>query len=452
MSLEQLFNPKSIAVVGASAKKGKVGNIVLRQVKESRAEVYPINPKEPKIEGLKCYRSVAEIEKQIDLAVISLPAPLVLGAIKECASVEVRNAIVIAGGFKETGERGKRAEKQILKTKSKMRILGPNTLGIYFPGNKIDTLFLPPDRMQRPKEGKIAFISQSGAIAATLMDRLALYGIGISAFVGLGNKLDINENECIDYFANDQKTKVICVYLESFKDAKGFGERCKKISPKKPIVVIKAGRTERGKRAASLHTGSLAGSDQVVDGAFKQCGVIRAKTPNELIDLGRALAYTLPPKGRRVAIIGNAGGFCVTCCDLIESHGILRVANLSSRTKSELKKVALPFASVENPIDLTASAVDRMYKDTLDILVESKEVDCILCGTSPQPPGLTEKLPEVVGRYADRLPIIAYLVGGREAIERIRSFEKLGVAAYPEPESAVKTLEAVWQWAENTRT
>jgi acetyl-CoA synthetase (ADP-forming) len=171
-----------------------------------------------------------------------------------------------------------------------------------------------------------------------------------------------------------------------------------------------------------------------------------------LIDLGRALAYTLPPKGRRVAIIGNAGGFCVTCCDLIESHGILKVTELSAETKSKLKKVVLPFASIENPIDLTASSVDKMYEDVIGILVESEEIDCVLCGTSPQPPGLTKDLPKIVGQYATRIPIVAYLVGGKEVIERIRSFEKLGVAAYPEPESAVKALEAVWQWAENTRT
>jgi acyl-CoA synthetase (NDP forming) len=423
----------------------------LRQVRKSKARIYPVNPKESKIEGLQCYRSISEIGEEIDLAIISLPAQHVLETIKKCAHADVGNAVIIAGGFKETGEQGEKIEKQILEVKGKMRILGPNTLGIYFPRNKIDTVFLPVERMQRPKEGSIAFISQSGAAAATLMDRLALYGIGVSAFVGLGNKLDIDENECIDYFANDQKTKAICIYLESFSDPKVFVERCKKISRKKPIVVIKAGRTERGKKAASLHTGSLAGSDLVVDGALKQSGVIRAQTPNELINLGRALAYTIPPKGRRVAIVGNAGGFCVTCCDLIESHGILKIANLSPETKSNLKEVVLPFASVENPVDLTASSVDKMYKDAIEILVESKEVDCILCGTSPQPPGLTEKLPEVIGKYAKRIPIIAYLVGGREVINRIKSFEKLGVAAYPEPESAVKALEVAWQWAKNRK-
>jgi acyl-CoA synthetase (NDP forming) len=453
MNLDSIFTPSAVAVIGASSKKNKVGNIILNQlisgsVKFGR-KIFPVNPNEKKIEGLQCYKSILDIPQKIDLAVIAVPAGSVLQMVKECERVGVGSAIIIAGGFKEIGKPGAEVEEKIYRCKKKMRILGPNTLGVLFPGKNLDTIFLPESKMQRPNMGCFAFISQSGAVAATLIDQLASRGEGISGFVGLGNKMDIDENECLDYFERDTQTRAICLYLESFKDPKKFMGKCS--TSKKPIIVMKAGRTSRGSKAASLHTGSLAGSDQVVDGAFKQSGIVRAFTPKELLDLGKGFGYTVKPGGRKAVILGNAGGYCVTCTDLIESHGVLEISNLSEKTKEKLRKVVLPIASVENPVDLTASCTDRMYEDCLQIITESKETDCIICGASPQPPGLSENLPEIIAGYAKRFPITVYVVGGKIATERIKAFESAGVAAYTEPESAVRAMEAIWQWNEIER-
>ena len=277
-SLDAFFNPQNIAVIGVSGNPHKVGSVILSNVLQNQMgiRIYPVNPHLHEVAGLKCYPSITDIPGKIDLAVISVPAAFVLDTIKECIKKETKAAIIVSAGFGET-ESGKELEVELKKTitQSKMRVIGPNTLGILLPG-KLNTFFLPYDEFTTPPAGNIAFATQSGAMGHLLLERMAFYGVGISVFIPVGNKIDVDENDLMQYLARDSKTKCIACYLESFAEGKRFLELCQRISPEKPIVVLKAGSTEWGARAAASHTGALAGSNLVVQGALKQVGVTRA--------------------------------------------------------------------------------------------------------------------------------------------------------------------------------
>ena len=455
---DKLINPGSIAVIGASHNPQKIGYVVLKNLATHgyRGDVYPINPKGGEILGYRVYEDIESIPN-VDLSVITLPAELTVKVFEEVAK-KSRFIIPIAGGFGETGPRGKEMERKILEIARKhgARIIGPNTVGIYVPSTGVNTALVVPERSRFPGDGDIAFITQSGALGLLTMDSVAMYKVGFSAFINLGNRVDVNENELLEYFGSDGKSKVVIMYIESFRDGREFMRIAREVTKKKPIVVLKAGRTKRGGKAASLHTGALGGSDAVADGAFKQCGVIRAYDEVELVDYARALAYGKPIQGDRIAVVTSAGGVGVVTTDYIESQarGIgMKMAELSDETKRRIKEEVVPFASVENPVDMTAQASDDDYDGVLEALNSDPNVDAILVYALFQTPLISEKLVDIITKWHRKgdKPIVVGTIGSEFAMNMLARFEENKVPAYPSIERAVKTLRVLRDRAEILR-
>ena len=449
---DRLINPENVAVVGASTNPKKIGYVVVKNLKHNgyAGNVYPINPKGGELLGYRIYKSIEEVpEAKIDLAVITLPAELTV-KIFESVAKKSRFIIPIAGGFGETGEEGKKMEEEIkrIAVKYGTRIIGPNTVGIYVPRTGVNTALVVPERSRFPGNGDIAFITQSGALGLLTMDSVSMYDVGFSAFINLGNRVDVNENELLKYFGEDDKSRVVIMYIESFADGREFMKVAREISQKKPLVVLKAGRTKRGGKAASLHTGALGGSDAVADGAFKQCGAIRAYDEIELVDYARALAYGKPIYGDRVAVVTSAGGVGVVTTDYIESEvrGIgMKMADLSDEIKRMIKEEVVPFASVENPIDMTAQASDEDYDGVLAALNRDPNVDAILVYALFQTPLISEKLVDIITKWhreGDK-PIVVGSIGSEFALKMMKKFEKNKVPVYPSIERSVKALRVL---------
>nr|NIO21024.1 CoA-binding protein [Candidatus Aenigmarchaeota archaeon] len=360
MELDSFFTPRSVAVVGASRKARKFGHVIFKNFIESKfnGKVYPINKNAEKILGVKSYAGIEEVPGEVDLAVIAIPAPYVLPVIDDCLSKKVKAAIIVSGGFKEIGEEGEEREQEIKRRiqGNNLRIIGPNCIGIFDPRNYIDTLFLPRYRLRRPRQGPISFISQSGAFGSAILDWAASQEIGISKFISLGNKIDVDEVDLLNYLAGDLQTKCITLYVESIDRGRDFLKIASNIVQKKPLIVLKAGVTDEGASAALSHTGSLAGSAKVYEGAFKQTGILQAQTIEELFDYARALAYQpLPSERKNIMIVTNGGGFGVISTDQVSQLN-LRMAKLTPETIKKLKKTLPEYAVIRNPLDLVGDA------------------------------------------------------------------------------------------------
>ncbi|EDY35494.1 CoA binding domain protein [Aciduliprofundum boonei T469] len=437
--------------MGASSHPNKIGYVVLENLKNNGygGRIYPVNPKGGQILGFKVYPSINDVPEEVDLSVITLPAEVTVKIFEDVAK-KSKFIIPIAGGFGETGKEGKERERKILEIAKKYnaRIIGPNTVGIYIPSTGVNTALVVPERSRFPGDGDIAFITQSGALGLLTMDSVSMYDVGFSSFINLGNRVDVNENELLQYFGKDEKSKVIIMYIESFANGREFMRVAKNVSRKKPIVVLKAGRTKRGGRAASLHTGALGGSDAVADGAFKQCGVIRAYDEIELVDYARALAYGKPIEGDRIAVVTSAGGVGVVTTDYIESEvrGIgMKMAELSDEIKRRIREEVVPFASVENPVDMTAQASDDDYDGVLAALNDDPNVDAILVYALFQTPLISEKLVDIITKWhreGDK-PIVVGTIGSEFALRMMRKFEDNKVPVYPSIERSVKALRVL---------
>jgi len=449
--LDALFKPRSVALIGASANPTKLSHIALKNLANGQFKLYPVNPKDTEILGLKCYASVLDIPDNIDLAVISLPADMVLEPARQCVEKGVGAVIVTASGFRESGPDGQRIEEQLVKMMkgSKTRMLGPNTMGILVPSIGLDTLFIPQEKSERPGPGNIAMLSQSGAVSVSFLEKARSAGLGISACVGLGNKADIDENDLLEHLADDGSTRCIALYLESFSNGREFIEFVRAIALKKPVVLLKAGRTQSGKRAAASHTGAIAtSSESLVDGALAQVGVVRVYDEEELIDISKALAYVGHINGDRICVVASAGGYGVIAADLIESgeHGAgMAIAELSVETKKSLRRIVPGFSSVENPVDLTASVTDEMYDAVLGILQDDPGIDGIMMSLELQPPSVTDKLVKIADErcHSGKTPIVISTFGGNRTDEIVRLFGEHGVLAYPSIWRAIRSLSAL---------
>ncbi|MEM3342370.1 MAG: CoA-binding protein, partial [Thermoplasmata archaeon] len=327
------------------------------------------------------------------------------------------------------------------------RILGPNTLGVWVPATGLNTIFVKQEASFTG--GTISFITQSGSVGVVSTDNASLAGFRLGAFVGLGNKCDLDELDFLEYFGKDENTKTIMLYLESFNDGKKLMKLCSEITLRKPVVILKAGRTARGSSAASSHTGKLAGSDLVVDAAIRQSGCIRANDDEELVDFAKVLDMARPLRGNRIAVVTSAGGYGVMATDYIESDefGVgMRMATFSEQTKAKLREVVFSFASVGNPIDLTATCDNSTYDKVLSILQEEEDVDAILCVTFFQPALLTPDLLNIVAKHAvsGRKPLVALTIGGTEALKHLQKFTELGVPAFNSTRRAIKALQALY--------
>ncbi|RLF97133.1 CoA-binding protein, partial [Thermococci archaeon] len=326
MSLSTFFEARSVAVIGASKTPGKIGHEILKNLAlyEYKGKVYPVNPKEKEILGMKCYKTVSEIENEVELAVIAIPPKSVPGVVEECGRKGVRGIVIVSGGFKELGDEGREIEEQIVSIARKygMRIIGPNCIGIYDSRSKIDTFFQSRERMMRPKEGAVSFITQSGTFGCSFLEWAAEEGIGVARFVSYGNRADVDEPELIEFLGEDERTRVIAVYMEGVGDGRRLMQSISKTSRRKPVLILKAGRTKAGSRVALSHTGWLAGEDRIFDSAIKQAGGIRAENMEELQDMIKALVKQPLPKGNRIGMVTNGAGPCVMAADSIVERGM----------------------------------------------------------------------------------------------------------------------------------
>lgn len=429
MSLDPIFKPESVAVVGASRTEGKLGYTVLKNIKEGfRGRIYPVNPKADEILGLKCYSSVDEIPDRIDLAVILVPYSSVMDAVRSSAKKGARGFVVISGGFREAGRED--LERELVKEVRKAggRLVGPNCQGINNPHVGLCASW---PLIRRP--GPIAIISQSGTIGAYM--EMSCEFIGISKFVALGNKADVDEIDLLEYLAEDPDTKVVSIYMEGTRDGRRFIEAVERCSRKKPVVVLKGGTTEAGRESIKSHTGTLAGRDEVYDAAFKKAGAIRASNLEEFLDFTIALSFYGPRRIEEVVVITSSGGCGILASDAIETRG-MRLMRIDGKKIEKLREKMPDFVVLRNPLDLTGSAYAELYDEAMDIIGDA---DAYLLVFGDPIPGAFD----VVKKHRDKTIFVSYLGGGDVEREEVEKFRNSGYPVFPTPERAVNAMHAV---------
>ncbi len=441
--LKGFFEPESVAVIGASRTPGKVGHAVLKSLKAGfKGRIYPVNPNAAEILGLRCYPSVLEVEDRVDLAVICVPAASVPGVLDECEKKGVRFSVIISSGFSEVGRRDL---EEKLKGR-RLRIIGPNCVGVFDPYTGVDTLFMPEERMRRPGRGHISFVTQSGAVGTAVLDVLSDIGVGISKFASIGNRVDVTEVELLRFLESDPNTRCIAMYLESVSDGKKFVREVRRC--KKPVVCLKAGKSESGTRAAASHTGSLAGSYRLYSSVFRQFGVLEAKTLEELVDFSKVLASQPPMNGRRLAIVTDGGGFGILAADAAENLGF-ELPDFDSRTGKKLREVLPDYASVSNPLDLTGDSDSERYRNVLSLVFSDPNVDGVVVIALLQIATLDERIVDVLAEckvYGK--PFVVCASGGEYTRRQVRRLERLGIPVFPSPERAVAAINALRLFSE----
>lgn len=445
--LDKLFRPRSVAVIGASRRPGSIGWQVLHNLVTGGFEgkVFPVNPHVQVLHSIKCHRSVTAIEDAIDLAVVTVPKAAVPRAIAQCARKGVGAVVVITAGFKETGAEGARAEARILALARAhgMRLVGPNCMGIQ---NAQDGVRLNASFARTfPKNGPVAFVSQSGAMGEAILAHADHIHLGVAMFVSMGNRADVSANDLIEYWGREDSIRCMLLYLESFGNPRNFVPIARRVSREKAIVTVKSGRSSAGARAASSHTGALAGADVAADALLKECGVQRVDSVEELFDVGLALAKLPLPKGNQVAILTNAGGPAILATDALVNSG-LELAQLGRSTQKTLRAMLVPEASVANPVDMVASATADNYKRALAVLLADPLVDSVLVIFVPpithDPVAVARGVFEVA-RSAEK-PVLGCFMSRDEVLESIaREAEQDWVPVYLYPESAVRALSAL---------
>jgi acetyltransferase len=446
--LDAIFNPHSVAVVGASDRQGSIGRAVLWSLVSSPfgGTVYPVSDKRDSVLGIKAYRKVAEIPEAVDLAVIVTPADSVPGVIGQSIAAGVRGAIVISAGFKEHGEHGKQLERQILDQlrASRMRLIGPNCLGIMNPVSGLNATFAS-NSMTRA--GNVAFLSQSGALCTAILDWAQQEMVGFSAFVSIGSMLDVDWGDLIDYLGNDPRTHSIVMYMESVGDARSFLSAAREVSLNKPIIVIKAGRSEAAAHAAASHTGTLAGSDEVLEAAFRRCGVLRVHTIADLFYMAEVLSKQPRPKGPRLAVVTNAGGPGVLAADSIIACGG-ELAQISAATMDQLNQSLPPHWSHSNPVDILGDALPDKYAKVMEIVAADTNNDGLLAINCPQGMSHPTISAERLVPFAKGLgkPVLACWMGGAEMTAGIQIMNRAGIPTFSYPDTAARIFYYMWRY------
>lgn len=445
--LEKMFYPENVAIIGASDRENSVGNILMTNLLNFKGEVYPVNSKRDKIEGKRAYKSIKDVPKKIDLAVIATPAKSVPHVVDECIEAGVSSLIIISAGFKEFGKSGELLENEIKKSikKSNIRIIGPNCLGIINPINGLNATFAA----QMAQPGNIAYLSQSGALCTAVLDWSVKEKIGFSAFVSVGSMIDVGWGDLIDYFGEDPNTKSILIYMESVGDTRSFLSAAREVSLTKPIVLIKAGRTKESAKAAASHTGALSGSDEVLDAALERAGVLRIASISDLFSMTDVFAKQPRPKGPNLAIITNAGGPGVIATDaLIRKGG--KLAKLSKSTMSALNDVLPPFWSHNNPIDIMGDAGPDLYDKAVRIAITDDNVDGILTILTPQhmtdPEGVADRLKKI---STTKKTILASWMGGEKIKKGIDILMESSIPVFPFPDMACRIFSYMWAYSHN---
>ncbi|MBI5649670.1 MAG: bifunctional acetate--CoA ligase family protein/GNAT family N-acetyltransferase [Chloroflexi bacterium] len=448
--LDAIFVPKHVAVIGATENPGTVGRTILWNLISNPfgGTVFPVNPKRPGVLGIKAYPSIAAVPEQVDLAVVVTPAPTVPGIIGQCVDAGVKGAIVISAGFKEIGAQGAELERQIMEHRGNMRIIGPNCLGVMSTISGLNATFAAA--MARP--GNVGFITQSGALATAILDWSFRESVGFSAFVSIGSMLDVSWGDLIYYLGDDPRTQSIVIYMETIGDARAFLSAAREVSLVKPIIVIKPGRTASAARAAASHTGSLTGSDDVLQAAFDRSGVLRVNSIADLFYMAEVLSKQPRPQGPRLTILTNAGGPGVIATDaLIMSGG--QLAEVSGETMSALNKILPPQWSHNNPIDILGDASPERYAQALELAVNDPNSDGLLVVLTPQAMTAPTDTAEKVKPYAHNTgkPILASWMGGADVEPGEAILNRAGIPTFDYPDTAARMFQYMWQSTDNLR-
>ncbi|OCC00994.1 CoA-binding protein [Labrys sp. WJW] len=451
-AMNRIMRPEAVAVIGASSEDGKIGNSVMKNLINGgyKGQIYPIHPKADEILGYKAYRSVKDVPGTIDTAVFAIPAKFVAGALAECGEKGIPGAVLIPSGFAETGNEEGQREIQEIGRKYNIRLMGPNIYGFYYtPSNLCATFCTAYD-----VKGSAALSSQSGGIGMAIIGFSRSAKMGVSAIVGLGNKSDIDEDDLLTFFEQDDNTKIIAQHCEDLKDGRAFAEVARRVSKKKPVIVLKAGRTSAGAKAASSHTGALAGNDRIYEDVFKQVGVIRARSLRQLLEFARGVPIMPTPKGENVVIITGAGGSGVLLSDACVDNG-LSLMSMPDDLDAAFRKFIPPFGAAGNPVDITGGEPPSTYKNTIKLGLEDDRIHSIILGywhTIITPPMTFAKLvieakEEMKARGIEK-PIVASLAGDVQVEEASEYLYAHGVPAYAySTELPVEVLGAKYKWA-----
>lgn len=451
-SLDVFFHPKSVALIGATERPGSVGRVVLENLRSAMPQypVYAVNSTRDTVLGRPAYKTVAQCPGPVDLAVITTPAATVPGIIRECAAADVRGAIVISAGFRETGEEGRRLEAEVLAEarKGKLRIIGPNCLGVMSPLSGLNATFAG----SMAARGSVAFLSQSGALCTAMLDWSEREVVGFSAFMSLGSMVDVTWGDLITYLGDDPNTKSIVLYMETIGDARSFLSAAREVSLSKPIIVIKAGRTEAAAKAAASHTGSLAGSDEVLAAAFRRVGVLRVNNISDIFYMVETLAKQPRPQGPRLTILTNAGGPGVLATDsLIQNGG--QLAEIPPSVAAELDTFLPAHWSHGNPVDVLGDADANRYARAIETVAKNPESDGLLVIMTPQGMTSPTSIAENLRQYAHTTgkPILASWMGGPTVAEGTRLLTRAGIPMFPYPDTAAKAFTYLWQYTYHLR-
>ena len=451
--LEALFAPQNIAVIGATERTGSIGRTLVRNLISSPfgGTVFPVNPKRRSVLGIKTHPRIGAVPDSIDLAIVATPAPMVPDLIGECVEAGVRAVVIISAGFKEIGAEGAALERRIVEQarRARIRVIGPDSLGVMSPMTGLNATVA--SAMAKP--GKIAFLSQSGALGTAVLDWSLRAHVGFSAFVSVGEMLDVGWGDLIDYLGNDTHTRSILIYMESIGDARSFLSAAREVALTKPVIVIKPGRTEEASQAAVAHTGSMTGSDDVLDAAFRRCGVLRVDRISELFSMAEVLNTQPRLKGPRLTILTNAGGPGVLATDALIFGGG-QLAPLASESIESLNRILPPPWSHGNPVDLLGDASPDRYARALDIVAKDPNTDGVLVILTPQamtdPTQTADKLK--ARNTSTGKPVLTSWMGGDEVAAGESILRHAGIPAFPYPDTAARAFNHMWRYSQNIRS
>ncbi len=450
-SFEYIMHPHSVAIIGASNNPEKVGHIILQNYLDVgyAGKLYPVNINaDGKIMGLDSYKRVTDIKDAVDTAVIAVPAAVVPRVLEDCGKAKVKSAVIVSGGFAEIGEVKLQEECEKVGKRYGIAIIGPNCLGVMDPRSRIDTLFLPTFKIDRPRIGGVSFASQSGAVGSSVLDMIASEGFGLSKFISYGNAIDLDEVDIINYLAKDEDTKVVIFYLEGVKRGREFMAAARKATAKKPVVVIKGGVTAEGSSAARSHTASLAGSYQAYEAVFKQTGITQAESLDDLLGFAKIFETQPLSKGNRVAIITNGGGTGVIATDALYNNGLV-VPQLSKQSVKALRKAMPPIVNVRLPLDMAGDADDKRFGAALEVMSNDPNVDMLMVIALFQTPGADSRVAEMLVRYgtSKNKPLVVVSPGGTYTKGQTSTIESSGVPVYSSPDQAARSLSALLEYS-----
>ncbi|WP_462325585.1 acetate--CoA ligase family protein [Desulfoplanes sp.] len=448
-NIQALFNPQTVAVIGASGTPGKIGHTIISNMLQAGygGTLYPVNPKATEILGLTVTNAVKDLPTGLDLAVLTIPKQFVLASLEELAAIKTKSAIIITAGFKEVGHEGYKLEKAVaeLCERENIALIGPNCLGMINIGGKVNASFASGS----PNAGNIAFFSQSGALCSSILDWAQGENMGFSKFISLGNEAVLNESHMLDYLGEDPDTSVILGYIENIGDGNEFMAKAKKVTPKKPVIMVKSGTTSAGAKAASSHTGSIAGSDNVYTAAFNQAGVIRAGSIESLFNLALAFSQQPVPKGPNLGIVTNAGGPGIMAADACEKSA-LNMASIALSTVNKLKEVLPPYASPYNPIDIAGDADSKCFGNALEVVLEDDNIHAVLVMLTPTSTAANdlEAITEAIIRVSKTTtkPIFPCYMGKQRTSDGQKMLQAAGLPCYTFPEPAIASIETMYRY------